>query len=54
MMVNMSVCPLPFNTNRSQSQTRSCTLAVSGVQHVMALIALLSNVTCLTCRWVTG
>lgn len=46
--------PTSLNTNRSQSQMRLGTLAVSGVQHVMALIASLSSATCLTCRWVTG
>lgn len=50
---NHNCCPVS-PSNRSQSQMRSCTPAVFGVQHVMALIALLSSVACLTCRWVTG
>lgn len=54
VVVTCMCSPLPLNTNRSQSQMRSGTLAVSGVQRVMALIALLSSVTCQTCRWVTG
>lgn len=53
-MIMVCVSLPSLSNNRSQSQMRSCTPAVSGAQHAMALIALLSSVTCLTCKWATG